>query len=44
MYLLDIGYYVHCLYDSSLSGYRFRRDKDCTAWFMEELRNLAHSV
>ncbi|KYQ58436.1 hypothetical protein ALC60_02572, partial [Trachymyrmex zeteki] len=31
----------HCSYDSSLSGYQFRRDKDCTAWFAEELKNLA---
>ncbi|KYN09825.1 hypothetical protein ALC57_18047, partial [Trachymyrmex cornetzi] len=39
-----IGYYVQCSYDSSLSGYRFRRDKDCIAWFAEELRQLAHSI
>jgi len=24
--------------------YRFRRDKDCVAWFAEELKVLAHSV
>jgi len=24
--------------------YRFRRDKDCVAWFAEELRVLAHNV
>ncbi|KYQ56632.1 hypothetical protein ALC60_04434 [Trachymyrmex zeteki] len=42
--VFSIGYYVHCSYDSSLSGYRFRRDKDCIAWFAEELKNLAHSV
>ncbi|KYN21190.1 hypothetical protein ALC57_06439 [Trachymyrmex cornetzi] len=41
---IDIAYYVQCSYDSSLSGYRFRRDKDCIAWFTEELKNLAHSV
>ncbi|KYN21790.1 hypothetical protein ALC57_05831, partial [Trachymyrmex cornetzi] len=34
----------HCSYDSSLSGYRFCRDKDCIPWFAEELKNLAHSV
>ncbi|KYN20689.1 hypothetical protein ALC57_06948 [Trachymyrmex cornetzi] len=39
-----IGYYVQCSYDSSLSGFRFRRDKDCIAWFAEELKQLAHSV
>ncbi|KYN15203.1 hypothetical protein ALC57_12578, partial [Trachymyrmex cornetzi] len=39
-----VGYYVQCSYDSSLSGYRFRRDKDCIAWFAEELRQLAHIV
>ncbi|KYQ51880.1 hypothetical protein ALC60_09013 [Trachymyrmex zeteki] len=42
--VFSIGYYVHYSYDSSLSGYRFRRDKDCIAWFAEELKNLAHSV
>ncbi|KYQ47054.1 hypothetical protein ALC60_13929, partial [Trachymyrmex zeteki] len=42
--IFSIGYYVHYSYDSSLSGYRFRRDKDCIAWFAEELKNLAHSV
>ncbi|KAG5344388.1 NAAT1 protein, partial [Acromyrmex heyeri] len=42
--VFSIGSYVHCSYDSSLSGYRFRRDKYCIAWFAEELRNLAHSV
>ncbi|KAG5319554.1 CCD39 protein, partial [Pseudoatta argentina] len=25
--VFSIGYYVHCSYDSSLPGYRFRRDK-----------------
>ncbi|KYN21919.1 hypothetical protein ALC57_05696, partial [Trachymyrmex cornetzi] len=29
--VFSIGYYVHCSYDSSLSGYRFRSDKDCIA-------------
>jgi len=24
--------------------YRFRRDKDCVAWFAEELKVLAHNV
>ncbi|KYQ48819.1 hypothetical protein ALC60_12124, partial [Trachymyrmex zeteki] len=42
--VFSIGYYMHCSYDSSLSGYRFRRDKDCMAWFAEELKNLAHSI
>ncbi|KYN22119.1 hypothetical protein ALC57_05493 [Trachymyrmex cornetzi] len=42
--VFSIGYYVQCSYDSSLSGYRFRRDKDCIAWFAEELRQLAHSA
>ncbi|KYN14580.1 hypothetical protein ALC57_13214, partial [Trachymyrmex cornetzi] len=31
--VFSVGYYVQCSYDSSLSGYRFRRDKDCIAWF-----------
>ncbi|KYQ50098.1 hypothetical protein ALC60_10819, partial [Trachymyrmex zeteki] len=39
-----IGYYTHCSYDDSLLKYRFRRDKDCMTWFIEELRNLAHNV
>ncbi|KYN23130.1 hypothetical protein ALC57_04454, partial [Trachymyrmex cornetzi] len=42
--VFSVGYYVQCSYDSSLSGYRFRRDKDCIAWFTEELKNWAHSV
>ncbi|XP_071576328.1 uncharacterized protein [Temnothorax nylanderi] len=40
----SIGYYVRCSYDDSLSAYRFRRDKDCVAWFAEELKGLAHRV
>ncbi|KYN14562.1 hypothetical protein ALC57_13224 [Trachymyrmex cornetzi] len=42
--VFSIGYYVHCSYDSSLSDYRFRPDKDCIAWLAEELRQLAHTV
>jgi len=42
--VFSVGYYVHCSYDDSLSMYRFRRDKDCVAWFTEQLRNLAHNV
>ncbi|XP_071646039.1 uncharacterized protein [Temnothorax longispinosus] len=42
--VFSIGYYVRCSYDESLSMYRFRRDKDCVAWFAEELRRLAHDV
>ncbi|XP_077255143.1 uncharacterized protein LOC143893522 [Temnothorax americanus] len=42
--VFSIGYYVRCSYDDSLSAYRFRRDKDCVAWFAEELRRLAHDV
>ncbi|KYN09117.1 hypothetical protein ALC57_18748, partial [Trachymyrmex cornetzi] len=41
--VFSIGYYVQCSYDSSLSGYRFRRDKDCIAWFAEELRPLPYA-
>ncbi|XP_011688451.1 PREDICTED: uncharacterized protein LOC105450356 [Wasmannia auropunctata] len=40
----SIGYYVHCSYDDALSMYRCRRDKDCVAWFVEELKELAHKV
>ncbi|XP_011697752.1 PREDICTED: uncharacterized protein LOC105455823 [Wasmannia auropunctata] len=40
--VFSIAYYVHCSYDNSLSAYRFRRDKDCIAWFVEELKDLAH--
>ena len=40
----SVGYYVRCVYDESLSMYRFRRDKDCVAWFANELENLAHRV
>ena len=42
--MFSIGYYVHCSYDDTLSMYRFRRDKDCIAWFVKELKNLAYSV
>ncbi|KAG5318548.1 YMD3 protein, partial [Pseudoatta argentina] len=42
--VFSIRYYAHCSYDDSLSVYRFRRDIDCIAWFVEELRKLAHSV
>ncbi|KYN22653.1 hypothetical protein ALC57_04943 [Trachymyrmex cornetzi] len=42
--VFSVGYYEHCSYDSSLSGYRFCRDKDCIPWFVKELRQLAHSV
>ncbi|EZA49525.1 hypothetical protein X777_12263 [Ooceraea biroi] len=40
----SIAYYVQCSYDEALSGYRSRRDKECVAWFVEELRNLAYHV
>ncbi|KYN29965.1 hypothetical protein ALC57_00581 [Trachymyrmex cornetzi] len=39
-----VGYYVRCSYDDALSKYRFRRGKDCVAWFTEELKSLAHRV
>ena len=42
--VFSIAYYVHYSYDESRSMYRFHRDKDCVAWFAEELRNLAHNV
>ncbi|XP_071576403.1 uncharacterized protein, partial [Temnothorax nylanderi] len=40
----SIAYYIQCSYDKTLSGYRFRRDNDCVAWFVEELKGLAHRV
>ncbi|XP_071640852.1 uncharacterized protein [Temnothorax longispinosus] len=40
----SIAYYVQCSYDETLSTYRFRRDNDCVAWFVEELNGLAHRV
>jgi len=36
--------HVHCSYDELLCYYQFRCDKDCIAWFIEELRNLAYRV
>ena len=42
--VFSVGYYVHCSYDSTLSYYRFRRDKDCIAWFVEQLQDLARNV
>ncbi|XP_077278952.1 uncharacterized protein LOC143906629 [Temnothorax americanus] len=40
----SIAYYVQCSYDETLSAYRFRHDNDCVAWFVEELKGLAHRV
>ncbi|EZA48753.1 hypothetical protein X777_13146 [Ooceraea biroi] len=40
----SIGYYVRCNYDESLSGYRSRRDTNCIAWFVKQLKDLAHRV
>ncbi|KYN43235.1 hypothetical protein ALC56_02297, partial [Trachymyrmex septentrionalis] len=40
----NIGYYVRCSYNDSLSKYRFRHDQDCVSWFVEKLRSLAHHV
>ncbi|XP_076667934.1 uncharacterized protein LOC143368761 [Andrena cerasifolii] len=34
----SIAYYMHCSYDTSLSIYRCRRDADCIAWFVDELK------
>ncbi|XP_026824313.1 uncharacterized protein LOC113561693 [Ooceraea biroi] len=42
--VFSIGYYVRCNYDASLSGYRSCRDTDCIAWFVEQLKDLAHRV
>jgi len=41
--VFSIGY-VHCSFDDSLFFYRFHHDKDCVAWFTEQLRDLAHNV
>ncbi|XP_011687463.1 PREDICTED: uncharacterized protein LOC105449778 [Wasmannia auropunctata] len=40
----SIACYIHCSFNDALSGYRCRRDKDCVAWFVEELKELAHKV
>jgi len=42
--IFSIGYYMRCSYDDSLSYNQFRRDKDCVAWFVDELKELAHRV
>ncbi|XP_036144452.1 uncharacterized protein LOC118646224 [Monomorium pharaonis] len=42
--VFSIGYYVRCSYDNALSAYRFRRDKDCLAWFTKQLEELAYNV
>ncbi|XP_039312526.1 uncharacterized protein LOC120359374 [Solenopsis invicta] len=42
--VFSIAYYVHCAYDNSLSMYRFHRDKNCIAWFVEQLKDLAQIV
>jgi len=41
--VFSIGYYVHCSYNDSLSMYRFCHDKDCIAWFTNNLE-IWHSV
>ena len=43
-YQHHIAYYVKCSFDDALSMYRFRRDKDCVAWFAKELENLAYDM
>lgn len=40
----SIGYYLHCEYDSSLSGYRGYRGEDCATWFAEELEGIVDNV
>jgi len=42
--VFSIAYYVRCSYDKSLSYYQFRRDIDCVAWFVDELKEFAHRV
>ncbi|XP_039315238.1 uncharacterized protein LOC113002869 [Solenopsis invicta] len=42
--VFSIAYYVHCAYDNSLSMYRFHSDKNCIAWFVEQLKDLAQIV
>jgi len=42
--VFNVGYYVHCSYDDSLSMYQFRRNNNCIVWFTEQFRDLAHSV
>ncbi|XP_011878101.1 PREDICTED: uncharacterized protein LOC105567657 [Vollenhovia emeryi] len=42
--VFSIAYYLHCSYDDSLSTYQFRRDKDCIAWFADQLEELAYRV
>ncbi|KAL6421452.1 hypothetical protein ACFW04_013907 [Cataglyphis niger] len=40
---LDVGYYMQCSYDETLSAYRSYRGVDCITWF-DEFEKLAHSV
>jgi len=42
--VFSVAYYVKCSYDDALSGYRSHRDNDCVAWFVNELKDLAHNV
>jgi len=42
--VFSIGYYVRCSYDESLSYYQFRRDKDCIAWFVDELKDYTSRI
>lgn len=39
-----VGYYLHCNYDSSLSGYREMMGPDCENWFAEELKSVGSKI
>lgn len=42
--VFSVGYYVSCSYDKSLSKYHGYRGKDCIAWFVNQLKELALRV
>ncbi|XP_077282637.1 uncharacterized protein LOC143908751 [Temnothorax americanus] len=37
----NLGYYLCCTYDDTVSTYRYRRGEVCDSWFVNELRVLA---
>ncbi|XP_025264481.1 uncharacterized protein LOC112637930 [Camponotus floridanus] len=37
----SVAYYTRCSFDEAASAYRSYRGKDCVAWFVRELRDLA---
>ncbi|XP_068994026.1 uncharacterized protein [Neodiprion pinetum] len=39
-----IAYYLHCAFDDSLRKFKINRGETCIQWFVNELKELAHSL